>query len=404
MIQFFLLVTFVQLLVTDSGVLSDVRHVANDVLPKDMWLTVPELIRYWGYPVEVHEVPTDDGYYLTLHRIPHGRKKSKDSEDAEKSVKPVMFLQHGLLLDSSIFVSNLPHQSLAYILADAGYDVWMGNNRGNTQSKKHMFRPLNSSAFWDFCWDEMAKYDLPAMIDYVLENTGQPQLYYVGYSQGTMIAFAGLSESISLQKKIKKFFAIAPVTRLTNITPFLKEVAHYEPIIEWIQRKYNIHQFLPHNQVTEFLAEVVCPLKPYFCERFMMTMFGGEEKNVNKTRIPLYLWHFPAGTSVKNMYHYAQAAVSNDFKKYDYGWLENLVWYGSFHAPSYDLRKIHVPTVLISGTKDPLADPVDVKWISEHLPNLVESIVIEGYGHADFLLGIYDWKLDQKIINMTRYE
>lgn len=35
--------------------------------------TQPEIIRYWGYPVEVHHVVTRDGYVLELHRIPRGR-------------------------------------------------------------------------------------------------------------------------------------------------------------------------------------------------------------------------------------------------------------------------------------------------------------------------------------------
>lgn len=32
---------------------------------------------------------------------------------------------------------------------------------------------------------EMAMYDLPATINYILQKTGQEQLYYVAYSQGT---------------------------------------------------------------------------------------------------------------------------------------------------------------------------------------------------------------------------
>ena len=31
----------------------------------------------------------------------------------------------------------------------------------------------------------MAKYDLPAMIEYVLETTGEQELFYAGHSMGT---------------------------------------------------------------------------------------------------------------------------------------------------------------------------------------------------------------------------
>ena len=51
----------------------------NASVPEDMFLSTTELIAHWGYPVETHEVRTDDGYLLTMHRIPHGRHSSKRS-------------------------------------------------------------------------------------------------------------------------------------------------------------------------------------------------------------------------------------------------------------------------------------------------------------------------------------
>lgn len=51
-------------------------------------------------------------------------------------------------------------------------------------------------------WDEMAKYDLPAMLNYVLNETGHQKLFYVGHSQGTLIAFAQLSHDRVLANKV----------------------------------------------------------------------------------------------------------------------------------------------------------------------------------------------------------
>ena len=73
------------------------------------------MIEYWGYQVEKHRVTTQDGYILTMHRIP-GRVLS---DDAKEKLPPV-FLAHCLLCSSAVFSFGPPQQSLAFVLADAG--------------------------------------------------------------------------------------------------------------------------------------------------------------------------------------------------------------------------------------------------------------------------------------------
>jgi lysosomal acid lipase/cholesteryl ester hydrolase len=132
-----------------------------------------------GYPVEQHNVITKDGYILSVQRIPHGIKSGPSH-----SPKPVIFLQHGLLDASSTWVNNYPNESLAFILADQGYDVWLGNVRGNRYSSGHTKHSRNSDSYWRFSYDEMALIDLPAMLEYALEKNGNIQLEaYIGHSQ-----------------------------------------------------------------------------------------------------------------------------------------------------------------------------------------------------------------------------
>jgi len=376
------------------------------VLPEENKST-PDIIRYWGYPVETHQVVTKDKYVLTVHRIPRGTPKS-DPSYYKKTKRPVMFLQHGLLCSSSNWITNLPGQSLGFMLADSGFDVWLGNVRGNTYSRKHLDYDIDSDQFWKFSFDEMAAYDLPAMVDYALNVTKQEKLYYVGHSQGTMIAFAGLSENAELRKKIHTVVAMAPVASLKNTKSPVGLLSYFEEVFKFTFSLFDIREFLPSSKLVQYLAKNGCPFDESLCDNVLFLIAGFDKKNLNATRTPVYYSHTPAGTSVQNMLHFCQLIQDDDglFKKYDRGLIKNLLTYGSSSPPAYKLKNANVPIVLFAGNKDTLADPNDVKWLRSQLPHVRKFISIKEYNHLDFIWGLSARdKVYKKIINMAlKYE
>lgn len=132
--------------------------------------------------MEVHNVTTDDGYILELHRIPAPGKQ------------PVL-LMHGIFDSSSAWVLTGPGKALGYILADLGnYDVWLGNARGNTYSKKHVKYDAENwftkQKYWDFSWHEIGKYDLPATIDHIINQTSFSKVQYIGMALTLNVVFS----------------------------------------------------------------------------------------------------------------------------------------------------------------------------------------------------------------------
>ncbi|KAK3875750.1 hypothetical protein Pcinc_019389 [Petrolisthes cinctipes] len=82
----------------------------------------PELIEYFGYPVEVHHVTTSDGYVLELHRIPRG---INETEEGGTEGKRVAYLQHCLLCSSSDWIMGNPDRALETPSSEAFY-FWGG--------------------------------------------------------------------------------------------------------------------------------------------------------------------------------------------------------------------------------------------------------------------------------------
>lgn len=104
-------------------------------------------VKRFRYPFEVHaNITTEDGYMLNLYRIPYGR-----SNKYSYKIRPPVLLIHGLSSSCEDFVVTGLGKGLGFLLAEAGYDVWLGNTRGNIHSRKHMWLdPDKDSRFWEF--------------------------------------------------------------------------------------------------------------------------------------------------------------------------------------------------------------------------------------------------------------
>lgn len=262
----------------------------------DVGVKTIDLIRSKGYPAEEHDVVTKDGYILSIQRI---RGKIDTTQP-----KPVVFLQHGLLDASSTWVVNYPSQSLGFILADNGFDVWLGNVRGNTYGLHHVKYNTNQNEFWDFSFDEFASYDIPAMISYILDVTQQENLYYIGHSQGTMVAFARLSSDQELASKIKLFLALGPVATVGNLVSPIKYLADLGTLSnqEIWYTLFGKRDFLPSNTFIKILADQLCNkvvVNKLICENILIALCG-PGRNLNDTRVPVYVTH---GTFFKPEFH-----------------------------------------------------------------------------------------------------
>ena len=95
--------------------------------------------------------------------------------------RPAVLLMHDYLSSSEDFINN-GNNSLGFLLALDGYDVWMGNNRGNIYSQGNLNLNISNLNYFNFSFVEMGNRDIPAMIKYILSVSGQSQITYIGHS------------------------------------------------------------------------------------------------------------------------------------------------------------------------------------------------------------------------------
>jgi len=335
-----------------------------------------------GYPAEIHPVTTKDCYILELHRIPGDGK--------------VVFLQHGLIDSSAAWVIAGPdHGGLAFRLAEAGYDVWMGNYRGNTYSRKHCtLNPDNDQSFWHFSWDEMAHYDLPAELEYVLTETGKEKMFYIGHSMGTTTYMVMNSLNQTWADRVELATFLAPVAYVDHMASPIAYIAPFAFAVDWIAENLGFGEFGFSDWLMDLLAALFCDNSwlEGVCENVVFLLTGYDAQQMNDTMLPTIVQHLPAPTSTFTVLQYAQEVNVKDFIGFDWGSAEaNMQHHGQDTPPQYKLENVNTQIALYWGDNDWLAQSEDLLQIILKCQDVIYEnyqVPWEGWNHLDFMYAI----------------
>ncbi|KAF9049920.1 triacylglycerol lipase [Panaeolus papilionaceus] len=342
-----------------------------------------ELCNIYGYTHEEHVVLTKDGYLLGIHRLP-SKQGQKKRNPGSSTGKPVVYLHHGLLMNSEVWVCLTDaERSLPFVLAEQGYDVWLGNNRGNKYSKKSLNHGPNSSKFWDYSIDDFAWHDIPDTINHILEVTKSEKLSYIGFSQGTAQAFAALSIHPQLNEKVNVFIALAPAMSPPGLAA---------PIVDGLMKASPTLLFLFFGRksilssATMWQSIVYPPIFARMIDKSLIWLFNWRSENISRNQKIAAYAHLYSFASVKSVVHWFQIMRNAAFQMYDDDVLSPVVRtsVSSYRPVRFPTRNIVTPIVLLYGDQDSL---VHIETMLAQLPEHTVAKPLHTYEHLDILWG-----------------
>ncbi|KAM6203816.1 lipase member M-like [Sarcoramphus papa] len=356
----------------------------------EQFMDISQIIHFHGYRSEEHQVLTDDGYFLTVNRIPGGREEagsrgghssprgsprqkegcdwSPHCEEREQeeimtqrapapgeggpwwllpqSKPPALgqgFLtaqgqgwtqvtcavQHGLVLDGSNWVSSFPNSSLGFILADAGYDVWIGNSRGSSWSRRHLNFSVDQEEFWDFRLGEWMHLAFLAG--------------YEEFNREKLLTQPGDLHSKQDTLKDSPSDRTLRTLHLLCLNPELGQLPHCYAALLWVPRDGQLQ--------TPAQTSGLCWGKdPHGCASPM-------------------------------------TAKTGEFKQFDYG-EKNKEKYNQTSTPFYRIEDMMVPTALWSGGEDWVNPPPETQRLLPRITNVVHHEHFPDWNHWYHIWGL----------------
>jgi polyhydroxyalkanoate synthase len=312
----------------------------------------PEL----GVHGEIAHPVTTDGWHLTVEHF-------APAPGTKVHPRPVV-LCHGVLANRRFFELE-GDGSLPLVLSRAGFDVWLVDLRGRPDTAAR-----DGSSLHDYDIDDLVRYDLDAILGYVLAQTHAKDVAWVGHSLGGMVAYARLGTMhetrIGALVTVGSPGLFAPASRA---------------ILRGIEAEGAL-AIVPGIPVETFAAldgHLGISLAPSSLEDAIFT-----RENI------------PAET-----YARLEEVGVSDGSKRELRQFSRCVRAGEFVSAdgrvSYTraLGAITVPSLVLVGRADELADPLIGREVFEHLGSQDKELVVAGraegfstdFGHVDLLVG-----------------
>ena len=324
----------------------------------DVTILFKKLISNYGFQLLEYTILTDDGYLLTLHRV----VPLDYVENVYNLKRKPVILQHGVFGSSNNFFLN-GHPGANFsgedcgnnfgfcLIASGRYDVWSANSRANGYSNGYIDKSRWHN-YWEYSFDQMAQYDLPATIDFIRKTTGHSKVGYVGHSQGTVSMFALLVSKFGYKYRniIQPFIAWGPPAYIYNMTSQVRHIMILEELFE-------ILADLTTLGLANILLEKFCENIPggerFVCLEFINEMYG-KTSSLDMKRLPEWLEFVPNVASTWAVLHFAQLYRSKEFQRFDYGEHFNRKFYNSTKPPKFDLRRFpkQVNVLIFNGKTD----------------------------------------------------
>ncbi|XP_017777762.1 PREDICTED: lipase 1-like [Nicrophorus vespilloides] len=336
---------------------------------EDVRATTDAIAKRHNYQVQTHNVTTEDGFILKVFRIANA------TSSFDEPRQPIL-LVHGTLSNSELWIQR-GDDSIGFLLADMGYDVWLSNSRGTYYSSTRV-KGLYSD-YWDHTFDDLAK-DNPAVLEYIDKETRQAgNILYLGHSAGNTQMMAYASDRPDHAKKyLKAILNFAPVVYLDKEEFLIKAV---KVLVKLPIRKISVRQYILKNLCSMTYVNIK------LCRAVIAKTFGPENGIHDPEIFPTFMGMFPDQEGINIFKQYMQLADSAEFKKYDYGPRKNLIMYDSIKPPMYDMSKINIPMYMFVGEDDGIGTMESAKKVQKVMKVYTEIFKVDKYSHLTFFLG-----------------
>jgi pimeloyl-ACP methyl ester carboxylesterase len=321
--------------------------------------------------------PCTDGYAYTRDGWRLGVRHYRP-EHPDPGKLPVI-LCHGLGLNATFWTitdNHLPAQ-----LAARGYEVYLFDIRGSGENGKlgtndrlnRVLRgtPLRERGESSWTVDDLVRFDMPAILDYVQRETGKSQVNWIGHSLGGMMIFPFLELSTE-PERIANFVGMGSTI-----------IQARTPQSEMLRANWAIRSLLSVASAGRLGRPLTYVRMPGLgmIDRFYYTAENVDPSTIS--RFYGYALEDPGPGALRQFTPYLKHGhlLSAD-KRIDY---------------SARLGEVSVPTLMVAGAKDLISDVPSTRMTFDALGSADKALVVFGkanghvadYGHCDLAWSRY---------------